>query len=108
MNVIHIATIQDAILVNQVAEILGKGPNSLSVLLQDKIGNNYLGCHSSAWTEDDFSAFQERVFRELCTQEQMEALDRLYESSSPESHNYIPTDHWGAKLLEWGLYPVEV
>ena len=108
MNVIHITAEADAALVNQVADILGKGPSNLSVLLQDKDGNKYLGCHSAAWTEDDFAAFQARVFAEICTKEQLDALDRLYESAMPDSDDYVAIDHWNAKLVEWGLSPVEI
>lgn len=108
MNVIHIATEADAVLVNQVANILGKGPNNLSVQLVDANGNKYLGCHSPAWTEEDFSAFQARVFAALCTQEQLEALDRLYGSAMPASDDYVAVDHWNAKLAEWGLSLVEI
>ena len=108
MNVIHIATEADAVLVNQVADILGKGPSNLSVQLVDANGNKYLGCHSSAWTSEDFSAFQARVFAALCTQEQLDALDRLYESAMLASNDYVAIDHWNAKLAEWGLSPVEI
>lgn len=108
MNVIHIATEADAALVNQVANTLGKGPNNLSVQLVDANGNRYLGCHSSAWTEGDFSAFQARVFAALCTQEQLDALDKLYESAMPASDDYVAVDHWNAKLSEWGLSTVEI
>ena len=108
MNVIHIATEADAVLVNQVANILGKGPSNLSVQLVDVNGNKYIGCHSSAWTSEDFSAFQARVFAALCTQEQLDALDRLYESAMPASDDYIAIEHWNAKLSEWGLSPVEI
>lgn len=108
MNVIHISTEADAVLVNQVANILGKGPNNLSVQLVDANGNRYLGCHSSAWTEEDFSAFQARVFAALCTQEQLDALDRLYESAMPTSDDYVAIEHWNAKLSEWGLSTVEI
>ena len=108
MNVIHIATEADAVLVNQVANILGKGPSNLSVQLVDANGNKYLGCHSSAWTEEDFSAFQSRVFAALCIQEQLDALDRLYESAMPTSDDYVAIDHWNAKLSEWGLSTVEI
>lgn len=108
MNVIHIATEVDAVLVNQVSNTLGKGPNNLSVQLVDANGNRYLGCHSSAWTEEDFSAFQARVFAALCTQEQLDALDKLYESAMPASDDYVAIDHWNAKLSEWGLSPVEI
>ena len=108
MNVIHIATEADAVLVNQVANILGKGPSNLSVQLVDANGNKYLGCHSSAWTEEDFAAFQARVFAALCTQEQLDALDRLYESAMPTSEEYNALYHWLLKLEEWGLSPVEI
>lgn len=108
MNVIHIATEADAVLVNQVANTLGKGPNNLSVQLVDADGNRYLGCHSSAWTEEDFAAFQARVFAEFCTQKQLDALDKLYESAMPASDDYVAIDHWNAKLSEWGLSPVEI
>ena len=108
MNVIHIATEADAVLVNQVANILGKGPSNLSVQLVDANGNKYLGCHSAAWTDEDFAAFQARVFAALCTQEQLDALDRLYESAMPTSDDYVAIDHWNAKLSEWGLSPVEI
>ncbi len=108
MNVIHISTEADAVLVNQVANTLGKGPNNLSVQLVDANGNRYLGCHSSAWTEEDFSAFQARVFAALCTQEQLDALDRLYESAMPASDDYVAIEHWNAKLVELGLSLVEI
>ena len=108
MNVIHIATEADAVLVNQVANTLGKGPNNLSVQLVDADGNKYLGCHSSAWIEEDFAAFQARVFAALCTQEQLDALNRLYESVMPVSDDYVAIDHWNTKLSELGLSPVEI
>lgn len=108
MNVIHIANEVDAVLVNQVANILGKGPSNLSVQLVDAKGNKYLGCHSSAWTSEDFATFQARVFAALCTQEQLDALDRLYESAMLASNDYVAIDHWNAKLAEWGLSPVEI
>jgi hypothetical protein len=101
MNIIHVAKESDAILLNQVAESLGKGPDNLSVRLQDKDGNIYLGCHSSAWIESDYELFKNRVgFSDFCTQEQLDALDRLLESIDNEA---IPLDHWNAKLIEWGL-----
>lgn len=109
MNVIHIAPEADAVLVNQVANILGKGPNNLSVPLLDANGNKYLGCHSSAWTEEDFQLFKARTgFSGFCTQEQLDALDRLYESAMPASDDYVAIEHWNAKLSEWGLSPVEI
>lgn len=109
MNVIHIANEADAVLVNQVANILGKGSNNLSVLLQDANGNKYLGCHSSAWVEEDFQLFKARTgFSEFCTQEQLDALDRLYESAMPASDEYNALDHWLLRLQEWGLSPVEI
>lgn len=109
MNVIHIATEADAVLVNQVADILGKGPSNLSVNLVDANGNKYLGCHSSAWTEEDFQLFKGRTgFSEFCTQEQLDALDRLYESAMPASEEYNALDHWLLRLEEWGLSPVEI
>lgn len=109
MNVIHIATEADAVLVNQVANILGKGSNNLSVPLLDANGNKYLGCHSSAWTEEDFALFKARTgFSEFCTQEQLDALDRLYESAMPASEEYNALDHWLLRLEEWGLSPVEI
>lgn len=108
MNVIHIATEADAVLVNQVANILGKGPSNLSVQLVDANENKHLGCHSSAWTEEDFQLFKGRVgFEQFCTQEQLDALDRLYESAVPASDGYVAIDHWSEKLSEWGLSQVE-
>lgn len=109
MNVIHIATEADAVLVNQVANILGKGPSNLSVQLIDASGNKYLGCHSTAWIEEDFSLFKARTgFSDFCTQEQLDALDRLYESAMPTSDDYVAIDHWNTKLTEWGLSVVEI
>ena len=109
MNVIHIATEADAVLVNQVANILGKGPSNLSVQLVDASGNKYFGCHSAAWTEEDFALFKARTgFSEFCNQEQLDALDRLYESAMPASDDYVAVDHWNVKLAEWGLLPVEI
>ena len=108
MNVIHVATIEDAPLVNQVAEMLVGGSNNLSVLLEDKDGNQYLGCHSSAWTVDDFESFKRRDFASLCTQEQLDALDRLYESAMDDSSDYSALDHLKARLDEWGLSVVHV
>ena len=108
MNVIHIATEADAVLVNQVANILGKGPSNLSVPLLDANGNKYLGCHSAAWTEEDFQLFKERAgFDQFCTQEQLDTLDRLYESAMPKSDDYVAIDHWSTKLSEWGLSPID-
>lgn len=109
MNVIHIATEADAVFVNQVADILGKGPNNLSVQLVDANGNKYLGCHSSAWTEEDFQLFKARTgFSEFCTQEQLDVLDQLYESAMPESEEYNALDHWLLRLQERGLSELEL
>ena len=104
MNVIHIAAEEDAVLINQVAEMLGKGQNNLSVPLIDGLGNSYLGCHSSAWVEQDYVAFSKREgFSSFCSQEQLEALDRIYESVFHYSNTYVATEQWSKKLSELGL-----
>lgn len=108
LAITHITTIADAPIINAVAEILGKGPHNLSVLLQDAQGNQYLGCHSAAWVEEDYAAFKSRQgFDRILTTEQLEALDRLIESVMPvtESYNAV-NDHWLPKLEEWGLTQV--
>lgn len=107
MNVIHIATESDALLVNLVAETLGKGSNNLSVELVNVNGSKYLGCHSSAWTKEDFEAFQARAFADLCSKDQLDALDRLYESAMTTSDDYNSINYWNSKLEEWGLSQVE-
>lgn len=108
LAIIHIATLADAPIINSVAEILGKGPNNLSVLLQDSNGNQYLGCHSAAWTEEDYQAFKSRQgFDQILTKEQLEALDRLIESVMPVMEDYnAVNDHWLPKLQELGLTEV--
>lgn len=108
LNVIHVATIKDAVIYNEVFEILGRGPNNLSVLLIDKNGKKYLGCHDASWCTDEFKDFKERKgFKQILTQKQIQVLDRIYESVMPHSGNYVATDHFNMRLEEWGLTKVE-
>ncbi|TCB77439.1 hypothetical protein [Acinetobacter sp. ANC 4173] len=108
LAIIHIATIEDAPIINGIAEILGKGPDSLSVLLQDSNGRKYLGGHSWAWVEEDYQAFKSRQgFDQILTTEQLEALDRLIESVVTLTSEYnAVNDHWAPKLAELGLSEV--
>lgn len=109
MNIFHVATKEDSVYINKVCANLGKGSENLGILLLDASGNEYLSCHSSAWTAEDYEIFVNRTgFSEFCTNQELEALDRLKESVEPDSPDYIATEHIARVLEEWGLHkPLE-
>ncbi len=86
LSVVNIAPEQYKDVINDIAEAYGCGDNSLSVKLQDSVGNIYWGCHSW-WNVDDYAEFTDPVkradkFAEYPAEQQTlfnAALDSLYE-----------------------------
>lgn len=98
--------------INELAERLGKGPNNLSVKLQDSEGQIWYGCHSAAWIKQDFEDFQNPVKvseLDVDMSEYVEALQHLVWSvvdlTQVENYNAID-DNWLPTLAAYGLSKV--
>jgi hypothetical protein len=99
--------------INELAELLGKGPNNLSVKLQDWNGGIWYGCHSAAWDAQDFYDFQypEKVAElGVDISEYSEALQHLVWSVVDptlfEDYNAVH-DNWLPALQAYELIEVQ-
>lgn len=114
LGITNIVAIEYADKINELAELLGKGPNSLSVLLEDDLGNQYMACHSSAWTVEDYQAFTEPstlsnllATLEVNLEEYSEAISQLIWNVVPLTTDYNAiSDNWQPILNQLGLHIV--
>lgn len=113
LSIVNICPIEHADKINELAERLNKGPKNLSRLLEGTNGDQYLACHSWAWTEQDFLDFQnpEKVSElGVDLSEYAEALSHLIWSVVDMRivTDYDPVrDNWQPTLEVYGLHVVE-
>lgn len=58
LSIVNIIDDENVFLINQLAEILGKGPNNIGIKLQNDKGEIYWGCHSW-WTIEQYIMFKD-------------------------------------------------
>ena len=103
LSVVNITpdTHKDAI--NQIAELYGCGPNSLSVKLQGADGI-YWGCHSW-WKPEDYALFSNEELRaQIIPAELLPSLEFLYERLVLDGD---AQENWQAALALIGLSVVQ-
>lgn len=110
LGITNIVAIEYADKINELAELLGKGRDSLSVLLEDDLGNQYMACHSSAWTIEDYESFTHPDFIntvDIDLSEYTDAIENLIWNVVPITKNYNAIeDNWNPTLLQYGLHRI--
>lgn len=114
LSIVNIIVEEHVDIINELAEILGMGANSLSIKLMDESGNIYYGCHSW-WEIDKYITFKDhyrlsKMGINIDTYKQ--ALTLLHEFLI-DTRNYdeeirsIPSYNWENALKELNLTRVD-
>lgn len=111
MSVVNIIADQYKGLINELAESLGKGKDSLSVKLQDEFGNIFWGCHSW-WNREDLIVFNSpTILKNLGVDIEYfkDGFDNLHEyvidtlNITNDELWAVPRNNWDSALIQLGL-----
>lgn len=113
LSIVNIVSDEHKDLINELAEILGMGPDSLSIKLQDSSGNLFWCCHSW-WRLERYISFKDTYGLSnngIDIQRYKPAINALYEfiinTEHMEEKDKIPTMNMQNALVEMGLNVVE-